>query len=80
MFSGCESLDYLRILYTGNDSPGAMDTVSEGGDLYLHSQSLASNNNFLRGFNGWRLYVNNEYSGIIEVHGGGCGCCGGCGC
>lgn len=78
MLSACSSLDYLKILYTGNDSPGAMDTVSSDGDLYLYSQSLASNNNFLKGFNGWRLYLNDEYQNIIDVHGGGCGC--GCGC
>ena len=79
MFSYCNSLEYLKILYTGSGSPGSMEPVSMEGDLYLYSLSLASNNNFLRGFNGWRLYVNNEYSGIINVHGGGCGCCGGCG-
>ena len=57
-----------------------MLTVSSEGDLYLYSLSLASNNNFLKGFNGWRLYVNDAYSGIIDIHSGGCGCGGGCGC
>ena len=80
MFDGCTSLDYLKILYTGDDSPGEMDTVSSEGDLYLYSLTLAYNRDFLRGFNGWRLYVNDEYSRIIDIHGGGCGCCGGCGC
>lgn len=78
MFTGCSSLEYLKILYTGIGSPGTMDTVSSEGDLYLYSQQLASNNDFLKGFNGWRLYVNDVYSGIIDIHGGGCGC--GCGC
>ena len=78
MFSGCTSLEYLKILYTGSDSPDTMDTVSSEGDLYLYSQSFASNNKFLKGFNGWRLYVNDAYSGIIDIHSGGCGC--GCGC
>jgi len=82
MFEGCTSLEYLKILYTGSDSPGYMNTVSTEGDLYLYSQALASNNQFLKGFNGWRLYVNDAYSGIIDIQGGGCccGCGGGCGC
>ena len=79
MFDNCSSLEYLKILYTGSDSPGSMNNVSSEGDLYLYSQALASNNQFLKGFNGWRLYLNDEYSGIIDIHGGGCGC-GGCGC
>ena len=79
MFTSCESLDYLKILYTGLDSPGTMETVSSEGDLYLYSLALTHNDNFLKGFNGWRLYLLDEYQGIIDVQGGGCGC-GGCGC
>ena len=56
-----------------------METVSSEGDLYLYSLALTHNDNFLKGFNGWRLYLLDEYQGIIDVQGGGCGC-GGCGC
>ena len=79
MFGGCHNLRELRIYLDGDATQlapaninGIVGAANETlafhfGKLYIYSTTLAEDDNFLKQFNGWDLYLNDVFVKKINV-------------